>query len=105
MTTLARLSFAEIFTQEIEKSGKTNGQVGRETGIQDTLIGMYLNGHREPSLQNTRRLCAVFPALLDWLVAVPMVEDVPAAVKPRPTQRTIKTAPKKTTAKKKTAKR
>jgi hypothetical protein len=95
MTRLASLTFAEMFTREIEKSGKTNGQVMRETGIQDTLIGMYLNGHREPSLKNTRRLCTVFPALLDWIAAAPKLDDVPEAVKPRATQRPTKKPTKK----------
>jgi hypothetical protein len=79
--TLASLSFAEIIDREITASGKSHGQVGRESGIQDTLIGMYRNGHREPTLRNTRRLCVVFPELLTWIAAGSDLHDteLPAA--------------------------
>jgi hypothetical protein len=58
---LASLTFAEILGREIDASGKSHGQIGRESGVPDALIGMYQRGRREPTLRNARRLCAVLP--------------------------------------------
>jgi hypothetical protein len=67
--TLASLTFAEILGREIDASGKSHGQIGRESGVPDALIGMYRRGRREPTLRNTRRLCAVLPGLVPWIAA------------------------------------
>jgi hypothetical protein len=51
-------------------------QIGRDSGVPDTLIGMYRS---EPTLRNTRRLCAVLPGLVPWIAAA-SVAAAPATV-------------------------
>jgi hypothetical protein len=57
--TPASLTFAEILGRKIDASGKSHGQIGRESGVPDALIGMYRRARpaRADVTQRTAALC------------------------------------------------
>lgn len=62
------MQFNEIFNELMTSRSLSNYQLGKDTGISDSLIGYWRNGKRKPSLENLRILSEYFNTTVDFLI-------------------------------------